>query len=325
MTMRVSVVIPTFQRPDLLERCLNALAAQCLSEQYEVIVADDAASDATGDQVSRLVERFTANGARLRYVAVRGSHGPAATRNTGWRAAEGDVIAFTDDDCLPDPNWLAAGVRAIEAGADAVTGRTIVPLSAEPPTDFQRDTAQLSQAEFITANCFCRRSVLAALGGFDERFTAAWREDSDLHFSLLREGYRVVAAPDAVVVHPARSAPWGVSLRQQRKSQFNALLYKKHPELYRQRIQPRPPLHYYAAVASMGMAASGAVAHRRRVCISGIAFWGALTTRFCRRRLAGASHRPDHVADMIVTSVVIPPLSIFWRLRGAFRFRVAFI
>jgi GT2 family glycosyltransferase len=325
MTPCASVVIPTYRRPDELERCLHALAGQMLGGRYEVIVADDAAGDATRDQVSRLVERFAANSACLRYVAVRGSHGPAAARNAGWRAARSEIIAFTDDDCLPDADWLAAGIRAIEAGADAVTGRTIVPLGSEPPTDFERETARLGEAEFLTANCFCLRSALEAVGGFDERFTTAWREDSDLHFTLLREGYRLVDEPEAVVVHPVRRAPWGVSLRQQCKSQFNALLYKKHPELYRRRIQPRPPLHYYAAIGSLAMAVIGAADRRRPVALAGAALWSIATARFCRRRMVDTSHRPAHVAEMVVTSAAIPPLSIFWRLRGAVRFRVAFV
>jgi len=325
VSARASVVVPTYLRPDLLERCLDALAAQVFSGAHEVIVADDAASDATRGQVEHLAGRFLANGARLRYVPVRGNHGPAAARNAGWRAAQGEVVAFTDDDCLPDPAWLAAGVRAIEAGADAVSGRVIVPLGSVQPTDYERDAAQLAQAEFVTANCFCRRSVLTAIGGFDERFTAAWREDSDLHFNLLRGGYRVLAVPDAVVVHPVRAAPWGASIRQQRKSQFNALLYKKHPDLYRQRIQRRPPMPYYAAVGSIGLTAIGAAFRRRPVALVGAGIWGATTARFCRRRLRDTSHRPSHVAEMALTSIMIPPLSVGWRLLGALRYRILFV
>ena len=78
----------------------------------------------------------------------------------------------------------------------------------------------------------------------DERFSAAWREDSDLHFTLLLHGGQIDRVPSALVVHPVRPARWGVSLNQQRKSLFNALLYKKHPRLYRQRIRPWPPWDY---------------------------------------------------------------------------------
>src|SRR5690606_10619854 len=103
-------------------------------------------------------------------------------------------------------------------------------------------------AEFVTANCFVRRTVLEAVGGFDERFRAAWREDSDLHFVMLERGLKLMKVPAAVVVHPVRPARWGVCLRIQRKSQYDALLYKKHPELYRRRIGPNRPRDYYAIV-----------------------------------------------------------------------------
>src|SRR4051812_48386246 len=118
--MRVSVVIPTYRRPDLLGRCLAALAAQDFDPSaYELLVADDAASDATRKQV----EALTAHPA-VRYVPVTGPHGPAAARNAGWRAARGPVIAFTDDDCIPDRGWLAAGVGVLERDPElaAVTG-----------------------------------------------------------------------------------------------------------------------------------------------------------------------------------------------------------
>jgi len=105
---------------------------------------------------------------------VAGRHGPAAARNLGGRAVGGPVVAFTDDDCLPEAGWLAAGLAALGGGADAATGRVIVPL-LDSPTDYERDTPGLVAAEFVTANLFCRRDPLEAVGGFDERYTSAWR------------------------------------------------------------------------------------------------------------------------------------------------------
>jgi GT2 family glycosyltransferase len=183
----------------------------------------------------------------------------------------------------------------------------------------------LERAEFVTANAFCRRDVLAAVGGFDERFTAAWREDSDLHFRLLETGGKVLKAPDAVVVHPVRPAPWGVSLRQQRKVLFDALLYKKHPRLYRRRIRPRPLWDYYAIVACLVLAAGFLAAGRWETALLPWGLWGLFTARFCSRRLRGTSHAPRHVAEMVLTSVLIPPLSVFWRQYGALKFRVTYL
>jgi hypothetical protein len=199
-----------------------------------------------------------------------------------------------------------------------------MPLPPQP-TDYEFNESGLEHAEFVTANCFCRRDALVAVGGFDERFTMAWREDSDLFFTLLENGYRVVRAPTALVVHPVRPARWGVSLGQQRKSQFNALLYKKHPRLYREKIQPAPPWSYYGAAAALATTVLGALAGRPGLALAAASLWLLVTARFCARRLRRTSQAPGHVAEMLVTSALIPPLSVYHRLRGALRFRVLFL
>jgi hypothetical protein len=167
--------------------------------------------------------------------------------------------------------------------------------------------------------------MLQCVGGFDERYTAAWREDSDLHFAILEHGGRLAVAPNAVVTHPVRPAPWGVSLRQQRKCLFDALLFKKYPELYRQRIQPGTPWNYYGIVAAL--AAIILMVLLREPWLAGACGlgWLTLTARFVARRLARTSWAPSHVAEMAVTSAFIPILSVFWRLYGACKFRVLFL
>lgn len=284
----VTVVVPTCGRPELLARCLAALEKQSLPrEEYDIIVVDDSA---------------------LR-------SGPAAARNRGWRQARAAIVAFTDDDTEPHAQWLENGLKTMQR-ADAASGRIVMPIPAAP-TDYERDAQGLERSEFVTANCFVRREVLERLGGFDERFRLAWREDSDLHFRLLRAGARIAHAPDAVVVHPVRPAPWGVSLKQQRKVMFDALLFKKHRVLYRSRIRAAGRWDYYAIVASLLFAGAGSA--------PAALVWALLTLRFLLQRLRGASKRPAHVLEMLVTSILIPPLAVFWRLAGALRYRVAFL
>jgi GT2 family glycosyltransferase len=288
MSVPVSVVVPTCGRPDLLKRCLAALDAQSLPEaQFEIVVVDD----------------------------TKSRRGPAAARNIGWRCANAPIVAFTDDDTVPDPRWLEEGLRAFEAGADAVVGRIVMPVSSTP-TDYERNEQGLERAEFATANCFVRRDVLAHLGGFDETFRLPWREDSDLHFRLLEGGYRIVRAPAALVVHPVRPAPWGVSLRQQKKVMFDALLFRKHRALYRERIRRAPRWDYYAIVITLVLGI---------VSPWWLLAWLLLTARLCYYRLRGTSKAPRHIAEMVLTSILIPPLSVFWRLIGALKFRVAFV
>ena len=286
--LRVSVVVPTCGRPELLARCLAALDKQTLPrEAFEVIVVDD-----------------------------RERSGPAAARNRGWREARAGIVAFTDDDTEPTPGWLECGLRAFEAGADAVAGRIVMPIPAEP-TDYERDAQGLERSEFVTANCFVRKPVLEKIGGFDESFRMAWREDSDLHFRLLQCGARLVRSREAVVVHPVRPAPWGVSVRQQRKVMFDALLFKKHRRMYRERIRAGARWDYYIITAALAFTLGGAW--------QAAIVWLFFTGRFCAQRLRGASRRPAHVLEMVVTSIAIPPLAVFWRLAGMLRYRVAFL
>jgi GT2 family glycosyltransferase len=288
----VSVVVPTCGRPDLLRRCLAALEAQTVpADELEIIVVDDTHS----------------------------RRGPASARNRGWRRATSDLVAFTDDDTVPDRRWLERGLAAFQPGGDAridaVCGRVVMPIPPTP-TDYERNESGLERAEFVTANCLVRKAALERIGGFDESFRLPWREDSDLQFRLLEAGCTIVRAGDAVVVHPVRPAPWGVSLRQQKKVMFDALLFRKHPALYRSRIRSTPRWDYYVVVASLVLATASPW---------WLLPWAALTARFCAHRLRGTSKSPAHIAEMVVTSILIPPLSVFWRVVGALRFRTAFM
>ncbi len=320
-SMLISVVVPTCGRPALLDRCLAALANQRFDPaRYEIIVVDDAPDEEVRSLVLDWTVHTLGRGPIIGYIASRGPHGPAAARNRGWRAGSGEIVAFTDDDTEPDRDWLRQGYGALCDGGDAAWGRIVVPIGALP-TDYELDARNLERAQFATANCFCRRAVLEELKGFDERFRLAWREDSDFYFRLLGRAARVAHVPEAVVVHPVRPAPWGVSLVQQKKIAYDALLYKKHPRLYRERIRARARWDYYLIVAALAAAPLAAALGAPALAGMAAALWLGLTGALCARRLRCTSKAPRHVAEMIVTSALIPPLAVFWRLVGAIRFR----
>jgi glycosyltransferase involved in cell wall biosynthesis len=317
------VVIPTYKRPALLRRCLLALCAQTMNpRRFEIIVVDDAPTDDTKKTVACIAAAVP--WPAISYIAAVGPRGPAAARNRGWRAARADLIAFTDDDCVPLRNWLSEGWNIFRMpGISGAWGDIIVPLGVSP-TDHERNTKGLERSPCATANCFYAKAALDAVRGFDERFTAAWREDSDLEFTLMERGFRLVPCSRALVVHPARAAPWGISLGQQRNNLFNALLYKKHPALYRSLLHKHAPWHYYASVLALGIAVVAGTMQAWYWSLALLLLWGGLAFRFCLRRLRHSSRRFSHVLEMVVTSLLIPPLSLFWRLRGAVRFRVAY-
>jgi hypothetical protein len=329
-TPRLSVVMPTYKRPDLLTRCLDRLVNQSLpGDAYEIIVVDDGQTDDSRAVVEAFAARTEGRPA-VRYLRPLGTRGPAAARNRGWREARAPLVAFTDDDTEPDRDWLLEAERAMQTPAAgrlqrmAVAGRVVVP-TGERPTDHERMTKGLEDAEFVTANAIVRRCALEAIGGFDERFKRAWREDSDLHFGLLDHFGEVSRADKAIVVHPVRQAPWGISLRQQENSAFEALLYKKHPALYRQKIlQFRPWLYYGIVGATVAMLGCLLAAQWRWAALAAVLALAGIAT-FALRRLKGASHTPEHVWEMVATSFAIPYLSIYWRLAGAWRFRFPLI
>ncbi|WP_205589899.1 glycosyltransferase family 2 protein [Mucilaginibacter celer] len=231
--MQISIVIPTYKRPQLLSKCLKALQLQLLNKQeFEILVISDGPDQETRAAVSDFNRLLN-----IRYFGLPDKKGPAAARNLGWLNAKAAVVAFTDDDCRPDNRWLTAILAEVDpTRAQAFTGRVIVPRG-QRPTDYELNTAGLETADFVTANCACTKLALFITGGFDERFSMAWREDSDLEFKLIFHNIDLKKVNQAMVVHPVRRARWGISLKEQKKTLFNALLYQKFPALYRAKIQ----------------------------------------------------------------------------------------
>lgn len=328
-TLRISVVIPTCRSVDLLCRCLAAVFAQRIERgAFEVIVVDEGARAETEAALQSLRARDDAPVVRL--VRPRQGHGVAAARNAGWRAAYGKLIAFTDDDAIPHPDWLAEGERALNAGLVAVSGQVAVPALAapkSPPRRWDRDPAsrERQSARFMAANAFVRRSALLTVGGFDERFQRPCQEDSDLQFRLQRDAGPVGRSPRALVVHPAQPERWGDCLRRQKDLFFEALLYKKHPRLYRERIFSSPPWNDYAIVlltlaAPLLWAAdvAGSAAVSLALAVVGI-------LRLVAERLHRSPRAPEHIVEVLLTSALMPFLSVYWRLRGAIHFRVLFL
>lgn len=315
----ISVVIPTHQRPELLSKCLKALYRQSLSRKiFEIIVVHDGPGEYTKKKIIRLFPD-------VKFYSLRENKGPAAARNYGWLIAKGKLIAFTDDDCLPDKNWLRDILNEY-AGEEAIaySGKVYVPLSLHP-TDFELYKARLATDRFITANCVCTKAALLKVGGFDERFRMAWREDSDLEFKLLSEQITIRKLSNALVVRPVRKAPWGISIKEQRKGMFNALLYKKFPFLYREKIDESPSLMYYLMVILFsGMVFGLFTGQSYTVTITLVAYL-ILLLWFTLKRLKNTSRRIDHIAEIIVTSPVIPFACIYWQWYGAYKFKVLFI
>lgn len=324
MPTKISVIIPTYRRPKLLINCLQALAQQCIEpSEYEVIVVSDGPDHQT---LLALLPWFKKQTIQLVYLETQKKNGPAAARNLGWSSAKSDLIAFTDDDCLPDKNWLKALTTIFENEpfSQVLAGKTEVPLTGKP-TDAALNTKHLESAEFITANCACRKTALLAVGGFDERYKIAWREDSDLQFKFLSQGINIISVPEAKVIHPVRKSSWGQSIKEQKKGIYDALLFRKFPELYRKKIQPYAIWNYY--LINLFWVLLLLALHLQSVPLQWISYSALLLLLgdFFLKRIRRSRKSPGHLLEMMYTSLFIPSLSVYWRIYGAIKFRVLFM
>ncbi|MBW4686020.1 MAG: glycosyltransferase family 2 protein [Komarekiella atlantica HA4396-MV6] len=218
-----TVIIPTYNRNDLLAKCLDCLVPgiQTLAdEQYEVIVTDDS-SQTTAEEM--IQERYP----WVKWVAGP-RKGPAANRNNGAKYAQGEWLAFTDDDCLPDPQWLEgyAQAKITQPSALVFEGRTYV----DRPRKTLDETSPINESGGFLWSCnFAIQSQLfESLGGFDERFPYAAMEDVELRLRLMKMGNRFFFIQSASVCHPWRHSGGWKKLRQHQES---TLIYLSiHPE-----------------------------------------------------------------------------------------------
>jgi len=177
--IRVSIVVPTFQRPDLLDRCLEALVNQRINpETFEIIVVDDGASRETRAVVAQWTSRVLGHGPIIGYIGVtKGPHGPAAARNHGWRAANGDIIAFTDDDTVPDANWLKNSLQAFKGKIHAAWGRIVMPLPEQAGTNSRKSVVATALILAVGAGGVWREPSLERGDQFPRRPQSRDRDD----------------------------------------------------------------------------------------------------------------------------------------------------
>ena len=228
---RVSVVMPVLNESRRITACLDAIAAQMGSPPFEVIVVDNGSRDGTPELVRSHPSRPR--------LEIETAPGPYAARNAGIAAARGEIIALTDADCLPEPDWLAEGVKAVDAGADLAGGR-VVQMASDHATVWERyDRATyLDQELYIraegfaaTANLFVRAEVFRDVGVFVPQLTASG--DNEFCNRATKAGYRLVYAPDARVRHhPRRTFRDTWALHRKLGMGFS--------ELARHGVRPRP-------------------------------------------------------------------------------------
>jgi GT2 family glycosyltransferase len=199
----VSVVVTVRNEAERLPFLLAALEAQTLDRsQFEVIVVDDGSTDETATIARQSATRVIEAGAHV---------GLPRGRNIGVRAARATIIAFTDGDCVPAPDWLETGLAQIEnLDADILAGAITVPVDREPTVASLVDVATFFDQEAFAArgfgagaNLWIRRKVFETHGMFDERL-GMYGDEEELCQRATRDGARLVFAPEVHVAHSAR-------------------------------------------------------------------------------------------------------------------------
>jgi GT2 family glycosyltransferase len=200
-----SVVVPTYERPDALRGCLESLAAlDYPRERYEVVVVDDGGRKPLGEVLAPAQEQMCVE------LVAQPHGGPGAARNAGVAHAGGELIAFTDDDCRPRPDWLRRLADRFRAAPEEATGgRTVNALGRNPYSHAaqlvidvgyrQNNEGPANRRWFTTNNLAVPVTGFRAVGGFDPSFRTA--EDRDFCSRWTAHGLRMEYEPRAVVAH----------------------------------------------------------------------------------------------------------------------------
>jgi GT2 family glycosyltransferase len=232
----ISVVVPTCNRSERLPRLIQALEKQVDAPPFEVIVVDDGSVDNTWTTLQQLAQTTTIN---LRPLRLETNRGPSSARNAGWRAACAWAVALTDDDCVPQPHWLAELDKQLRS-FDLVQGRTVAnPEQADDRSWFSHTVeVEYERGFYETCNIAYRRSLLERLNGFDEVFHekergkgGGWGDDTDLGWRAKESGARTAFASQAVVWHDIHHAGLRSRLRALPRQAGLVLALKRNPGL----------------------------------------------------------------------------------------------
>lgn len=197
----ISVIIPTFNGEQRIEKCINALSVQDYGQDFEIIVVDDGSIDNTVEVLTKY--------SNVKVIS-QNNQGPAAARNNGASQASGEIILFTDDDCIPQENWLSemllpfkdeniSGVK----GAYKSTQKS--PVARFVQYEYEEKYRYMNQFEYIdfidTYSAAYKKEVFRKFNGFNADFPVACAEDVELSFRIANAGHKLVFNPNAIVEH----------------------------------------------------------------------------------------------------------------------------
>ncbi len=237
--IKISVIMPTFNRLGLLKDQVNALLNQSLpKDEYEIIVVNDGSSDGTEEYLSDIQKNTT------HFTALHQQNGgPAKARNLGLQMAKGEIIAFTDDDCIADREWLATIKASFHEGVVGLQGATYTDRHLITPLTHQIDNEK-GHNSVPTCNAAYAKKHLIAIGGFDESFPNPHNEDTDVGWRMQQIG-AVDFCPQMRMHHPPRKDKFSKVAKRMKIMDCEFTLYNKSPELYKKYRNKSPLKHIY--------------------------------------------------------------------------------
>ena len=226
-TPLLSVVVATKDRCSRLESLLDALDAQTIGRHaFQLVVVNDGSTDTTAQVLEGRADLI---------ISHQSATGPAIARQAGWESSSGQLIAFTDDDCRPEPDWLEHALIAHKAAPGAIVqGQTRPdPLEDSVIRDPLARSIRVNELGpfFQTCNVFYPRALLEAVGGFDPTIPRPSVEDADLAMRALATGCGAVYAEDAIVNHAVEVQPLRNAVKGARRWASLIPLVERHPQL----------------------------------------------------------------------------------------------
>jgi cellulose synthase/poly-beta-1,6-N-acetylglucosamine synthase-like glycosyltransferase len=224
----ISVVIPAYNASEALTACLDALERQTVPrEKYEIIVVNDGSGDAAVETIAHR------RGVTFLSQPQRGA---AAARNLGAKQAQGEILLFTDDDCIPESNWVETMIAPLAnqevAGVCGVVHTRqpgLMPRFIQLEYDYRyRNVAKHRRIDFVnTGTAGYRKHIFMEGGGFREDLLGA--EDTELSFRLASQGHKMVFAPEAIVYHSHPESVWEYARRKAHYGYWRMIVYQRYP------------------------------------------------------------------------------------------------
>ncbi len=236
--LQASVIVPCYNRSDMLRDCLQGLANQTYDPtQFEVLIVDGASTE----PIKALVDEFNALVPfEIRYLQCLPDAGPVPKRNMAAKEAQGDILAFTDSDCRPSPQWLATGVSAFEKSDVGFASGPVTYKPEQPKRFFSKMTAEtlVEHPTYPTANAFYRRALFLEHKGFDTTLSvrdilnrATECADTDLAWRIRKSGWKNSFLPEALIYHEVEDLTPFNWIMEPTRLILLPLLVRLHPEI----------------------------------------------------------------------------------------------